>query len=93
VEGTTLTLIEPEPGTNAGALLTGCEVAGCGRPVAGLLEVEVSRPGIELTPRARLHQIGLCFEDMDRMASRPPILESRYQQAEGGPWQRRRSYR
>jgi hypothetical protein len=85
----TVTLIEPDPGANTTGLLTGCEVAGCGRPVAGMLEVEVSRPGITLTERARLHQVGLCAEDMDRMAARPPNLSSRYQQAEGGPWRPR----
>jgi hypothetical protein len=86
--------MEPEPGASPAGLLTGCEVAGCGQPVAGMLEVEVSRSGIVLTERARLHQVGLCAEDMDRMATRPPNVRTSYQQAEGGPWRPRgRSYR
>jgi hypothetical protein len=87
-----MTLMEP---TSAGVgLLTGCEVVGCDRPVAGLLEVQVARPGIVLSERASLHQVGLCAEDMDRMAARPPLLSSSYNQAEGGPWRPRgRSYR
>jgi hypothetical protein len=75
------------PSPNPTGLVTGCEVTDCGRPVVGMLEVEVSlRGGKVLGERARTHQIGLCDQDLTAAVDRPPTLHRSYHDLEGGDW-------